>query len=1549
MSQSTVDPDLVARIQEAIGELEKEGGGGAHAAALLRCTRQALDDLRESDPPSLGTRTLLHRVLIAASKRPVRLAFHASPFAAEWTDLILEVVEEADFTCGDLFFDRARELGDRTLFLPAPDSRVERISWADAEARVLEIGRALLGLREREPVTPVALLGLNSPELALFDLACLITGTPNVPIPANSPPGQIAYILEHSLTRSLFLGDDLLADSVADALEKETSVSRVHWLDPAREAREGIASFADFLAAGDDVPESRVRETSAAVRSSDHATTMYTSGTTGLPKGVPFTQGNLVTKRFARAAAWPDLGEGDVFLCYLPLYHTFGRWLEMLGCVFWGSVYAFVEDVSVESLLYSFQRVRPTTFISVPKKWLQIAETVAPADAEPPSEREAEEELSERLREATGGRLRRGLSAAGYLPVPIFRRFHRAGIELHSGFGMTEATGGITMTPAGEYRDDSIGVALPGIELKIADDGELLIRGPYVTAETPDDPPREDDWFATGDIVEEDREGHLKIVDRKKEIFKNLQGETISPRRVESLFTDFEIVERILVIGDRRDYCTALIVPSADLREDFAGDRTGETLDSPELRELFSPVVATVNRFLAPFERILDFAVLARDLEPGRELTAKGTPRRKLVAEAFADVIEPMYSRDQVSRTVGSLTVHLPHWLLRQTGIPSGELQAGEDTLEVPARGKSLVIRPLEDGLVRVGDCDYDPGGDDVLLGEILGRAELWLGNEAAHRFAGRDIEHWWRRGRRFQIRTRLAGRPILEDEPPPEPPSGTSPELDVAGLHRCARQLAAASVDDRRRAVRELRAGIRGERSEMETLVREVLISALADVDIRAESLEALIPGLTPEELDDLMGERLDDPTFLTEEERRVVARRPLRSDQLEALLARARRLLAEGTEGWERFLSYLSEQAIGHRASHRAVRSLFVRLGDDHPELRESLDALISDLVRRFRERLPALRTAEGVSWEEAIVIEGDVAGDHRERLLRSLRETRLLPEAMALFGPDPEEVLEPLGPGTVRVSFLGTGTGRAVYYLSWAPQGVGPDLPRFECVIKLNTDLPWVEVQRELRLLVRARAGASGRPVVKTAGGGFEKTGAWTEEFIPGRTLDEMIDELAQEEPLPGSPGGGGRLPEIWQFVVSASAALMVEFWNRTGRVTTLENPTPIKVVLPEHDWQIGGRLVSIADRVHCTRLIDVLSSIHERIVRPLRERYASTDLGPAWPLLLAAALEVLGEEAGAQRLQAEIADETDRERSMAVRRFLSSIRRRGYMPMRIRAAARRYRRWAQLNEKATVEAQASTLDQLAEAYGVGELEAERPGTRLQLFRHTVFRGAEPEFIRPFDEIVTRTLNESLSQRRWHREIGKLRKTLVPSDRDEFFLARLLYPHVSPEDHAFLTRETDVESLASGVEVEHRDSAGEVFHVRYPRNPNEVSALYRVFRAANFRSLPTVARDDLLVAISETGRVIGGIIFHRVSESYVRLEWIVVSRHRRQRGIGGILISDFLERMKAHGVRVVSTGFFRPSFFSNHGFGVDPRYAGLVRTLEAESPEAPAAGRE
>ncbi|HSN89863.1 MAG TPA: AMP-binding protein, partial [Anaeromyxobacteraceae bacterium] len=606
--------------------------GGEPDPSLLEDTRTALSALKPGDLAELGplaealvgrlgtplhapARRAVVALLDAVRRRPFVSAL--SPDLADaWLPLLLRVMERADYTIGDVL--RSREETDpRTVALRVLGTDACELTVTDVARRTRAIARGILALADDAPDLKVALLSENCLEVALADLACLTNGIVDFPLPANATAEQVVAMLRHCRAQVLVASDDEQVAKVLPSLAALPDLREIVVFSRATADRHGLLSLDQMVGQSASFDDAARARRAAAVRIGDLATVMYTSGTTGRPKGIVFTHRNIVTKRLCRGFALREVGEGDVFLAYLPLYHTFGRWLELTGSLWWGATYVFARSTAQHSLLEDFRRVKPTIFISVPKKWVELGEAAAwEAGSEDP------DDLAGHLRVLTGGRLRHGLSAAGHLDPAVFRAFHRAGVELHSGYGMTEATGGITMTPTGEYVDGSIGLPLPGVECRRAEDGEMLIRGPYVSPgyHAPGEDERGPDaegWFATGDLVSLDPAGHFRITGRKKEIYKNRQGQTIAPQRIENLFRDFEAVSQAFLVGDHREYNTLLVWPNAE-----AAEVQGKTPE--EVRDVVSSLVASANRFLAPFERVVAFEVLPRalDAEHG-ELTHK--------------------------------------------------------------------------------------------------------------------------------------------------------------------------------------------------------------------------------------------------------------------------------------------------------------------------------------------------------------------------------------------------------------------------------------------------------------------------------------------------------------------------------------------------------------------------------------------------------------------------------------------------------------------------------------------------------------------------------------------------------------------------------------------------------------------------------------------------------------------------------------------------------------------------------------------------------------
>ncbi len=998
----------------------------------------------EGEAPAVETRRGAWEVLDLLRRVPVRRRIAAAGAAREWADRILRLIDLSHLTFGTILQRHAALYGSKTLLqIPTP-SGVRSLSWRQVAARVDSLARGLLSLAGDGEPPRVAILSENRLEMAIADLACLSAGLVDVIIPGNATEADAGYMLRHSRCRIAIVSGREQLQKVLHDRESLPQLERIFVMDPAAaRGREAVALDTLAGAAGQ-VSPAAIEERMLSLRSGELATIMYTSGTTGMPKGIQFSHRSIVFKRFARALALPEIGEEDVFLCYLPLFHTFGRFFELFGCIFWGATYCFQDNPSPEALVQGMRRFRPTVFISVPKKWIQLFEAIGrEADVYTGSDRE----VGEAVRRITGGRLRWGLSAAGRLDPDIFRFFQRYGVGLLSGFGMTEATGGITMTPPGRYKDDSLGPALPGIELRIADDGELLIRGPYVTIGYLDPPDGAatfdgEGWLHTGDLMVQDDEGFIRLIDRKKEIYKNIKGETIAPQRIEGLFRDFESVGRVFLVGDHREFNTALIWPNPEARRvDFA------SLSPDELQAHFASIVHSVNGFLAPYERIVDFAVIDRDLDPDRgELTPKGTPRRKLVEENFAPVIRLLYRRTTIH--VGGAGLIFPNWLFQALALTAQDLRIGEDRISLPAGG-DLRVRRLRDGLTQVGSCVYrHPAAEPLQLGVLLTTPRLWLGNEELVDFAPLEVGLRARPGRAgdpIELAERVAPAPFTAQHAEGLRAALEREAHDLLDLHLAA--LAFASRDETAALAaaglleRVLAAG-EGPLSEPARLLLARAASS-PSLAVRRAAFLAVVTTERDFRFRATLSAFLRTPGILLDgATRAALCERDFPAARLDAFLEEAWQecSASEAERGLERraasLLRFLADYGAAHPTRYRRVRWFLVRamLFGGRESLRREAERAVAELEQGFRRWLGPttrvsvdLETGREYRWEDVVAFDEAVPAGDRARLLAAIRETPVIREAVFLFSGGAAPRMGDIPPGGSPSGRSTSGTGR------------------------------------------------------------------------------------------------------------------------------------------------------------------------------------------------------------------------------------------------------------------------------------------------------------------------------------------------------------------------------------------------------------------------------------------------------------------------------------------------------------------------------------------
>ena len=547
------------------------------------------------------------------------------------------------------------------------------------------MGLASLGVKRGDKV---AIIGENRPEWVYSDMAIMGLGGVDVPLYPISTSETIEFILNNSEAVGVIVSNNFHLNKVLKIRENCKQLRFIIVMNEIDTSESGTYIFKQVQEMGKEFAKENkdhFKDNIALAHANDLCTFIYTSGTTGEPKGVMLTHKNIISNVNA-VHEIIEIGPTDIFLSFLPLCHVFERMAGYYTALSGGAQIAYAE--SIEKVSSNLVEIKPTVMTAVPRLFERMYSKIMKGVEASPEKKQkifkwavdtgskyhkanktetgvplalslkhklADKLVFSKVKEKTGGRLRFFISGGAALARELGEFFEAVGILILEGYGLTESSPVIAVNRPYNYKFGTVGQTMPGVEVKIANDGEILAYGPnimkgYYKNEAETNATIKDGWLHTGDIGVFDAEGFLMITDRKKSLFKTSGGKYIAPTPIENLFLGSKYIDQFIIIGDRRMYITALIVPDYEALKEFADshrihyDDPKELTKMKQIYEMLEKDLGEFQRKLAGYEKVRKFTILDKPFTiEGGEMTPSMKLKRKVIEERYTNLIDDMY------------------------------------------------------------------------------------------------------------------------------------------------------------------------------------------------------------------------------------------------------------------------------------------------------------------------------------------------------------------------------------------------------------------------------------------------------------------------------------------------------------------------------------------------------------------------------------------------------------------------------------------------------------------------------------------------------------------------------------------------------------------------------------------------------------------------------------------------------------------------------------------------------------------------------------------
>ncbi len=1455
-----------------------------------------------------------------------------------WAETVFLVLQKTQYSLDDLVKQRVDEHPRQVMFKDMSVTPTVDWTYEQIYRHLREIAAVVCLTAGGEP--RVALYSENCVEGACVDLACLCSGLFISPFSTHFGAEILAPLFD-KLSINLAVADTPQRVAVLEKVNEMTATKfRIFTMTPGVKKAATVAFLQEECKRISRSEIEKVLSARPVKPTSTVATTMFTSGSTGLPKGVSFSVYNIVSKRFARAAALPEAGN-ETFLCYLPLFHTFGRYLEMTGTIYWHGTYVFAGNNSAETLFTLFPKVNPSGFISIPLRWQELYEKCQ----EKISGIESADLRANALEEVLGNRLKWGLSAAGYLDPAVFRFFNEHGVALSSGFGMTEATGGITMTPPFRYQDFKVGIPLPGVKTRLNDNRELEISGHYIARYLEDAPPdgcipypisaEKDYWLKTGDVFIINKDGYHEIVDRVKDIYKNNRGQTVAPQVIEKKFHHVPGIKSTFVVGDNKPYNVLLIAP--DLTDSLFISCKGDNL-----REYFHQIVMSANKDVAPYERVVNFTLLDREFSADKgELTPKGSFNRKIIEGNFSKLIDSLYVSNTIQLERQDISISIPKWFYRDLGILETDIILAKDCIENKRTRQKLTIKKRKAGGWIIGELVYNITTRIIDLGLYTRSPKLWTGNPGLITFC--PVKEGWDVPIKGLTDSIYLAEPGLVHESECKVPGGIRDQA-LAGANLLLCQALYGPAESAITAIAKI-GGIFQESEHRLAGVIRLRLEALAfhpEEEIRCMAYRTiLLHAPQPETISNLPMFLESGLSFLNEKSIREIASSKIGKHRLDAL---KQRLYFYRTHfSWpaplkmrhqfEDVLRMLYNFALQHLDFYVPVRAELSRwiLHRQDPWLSKKAEDYFSRLAQVFENHIEGSRQQYPLAtWKSKTVFEHGIPETDKARLLKIFQTTKFLEESIVLTFNEWDFDLKDVPASGIWILRLLAYKEFKHYRLSINTKaGKHFDL---HFVISNN---PEFRPNPDTFYWQASLAGFPfGAAVASLLGSSRPSLGLLSTQYIGGLTAWDKIREYAEIH-----RSSGYVRPNAWKKVYIRSLSTVFKAWHHSGYQIIPGAITPTNISIPEMDFRESAVILTLTG---WSQYKGPLSLVNPMI----QDYYCKTTALYPWVKkqldinwIFDACIEALGKDEALEFLGS-LKEELKKHKIVChdesglkdqLNKYLSENISRYHLPLSLFAAIDQYIDWYRMNPLTTAAAKEQTIIELMELF---RLNSWPDIIRYYFYRHTYFMDSSTEVMAFFDSLLEKMQENQETLPIQLIELSDLQSALSGED-DKNIFSHMVFPRLQTDQHIDLHKIGELSKEHVQVRFDIHDSDKKHYTQYEPVEPREIGQLYQMFFRENYPK-EISKKDHQHVVADSNGKITGGLTWHYLDEETVLFDGIVVTSALQGKGIAAAMIANFFVSMSACGIKTIKAHFLFGNYYMKHFFEIDRKWGALVKVL-------------